>query len=447
MNRHTAFLWLLLAVFLPSLRAAPVAPGLTSPGTANSPGSTLPSFTPTFLWQPAATAVRYNLSISTAGGTEIYSFTSTSAATSHLLPAGVLLGSGSYFWVVRARDSSNAWGPNSSRLYFKAPGTATTAPSVPVPTSPGVLSPPGMEVTSQTPTFDWALSAGASVYGLQILRADTGTSVYATSSIASPTTQLVSPVALTAGVSYYWQVRAINGIGSSNWSAARYFVIAIPPPPAPELISPGTATAPGSVVRGDNVSFSWSGSGISYEIAVYPAEGAAPVWGAAQVMNQSVSIPVSLLGRGAALVWRVRGRSGTTPGSVGPWSSYYYFRTAWHYADWVQAAGFSADQTGYQPGDAPGGGVPNLLRYAFGGNVGSTTPPAPELVPAGAGRAFRLPLRDDAGDASVVVEASEDGTSWTTIAAGITVPGDIALGPVWSTKTRAIFRAQVSLVP
>lgn len=634
------FLCLLFAVFLPSLWAAPPAPRLTSPGTVNSPGTTVASLTPTFIWQPATTATRYSLSIYASGGGQVYSVTPAGAGLSHVLPSGVLLGSGSYYWVVRAGDSAGSWSANSTPFYFKAPGGATSAPSAPVPTSPGTASQPGVEITTQTPTFDWAPSAGASVYSLQLFRTDGGL-VYSSGNIPSSSTQYLSPQALTGGVSYYWQVQAINGIGASNWSARRYFTVPVPPPPAPSLFSPGSSFAPGAVLTGSNVTFSWSGSGISYEVAVYSADGQTTHWGTPQVVNQSVTIPVSTLPAGSALSWRVRARSGTTANTVGPWSSYYYFqtavpppapvtgdlagpgpvlatrasqlswdtggatydsvsvsiamqtspftvislsgltgtsvtlpagiaacsswawtvqgvvggnmsvvsapryfrtgcppaapatvspgqipvatgltpgltpqfswtaiadatsyrvrvfsgavtvwdsaapgtsitipagllgvgqtyrwsvsgenswgssaestrrefRTAWRYADWMQAAGFSPDQAGYRPGDSPAGGAPNLLRYAFGGSAGSPTPPAPELISVGAARKLRIPLKTDAGDVSVLVEASENGTSWTTIAANVTTAGDVELGPVWSAKPRAIFRAQVSLVP
>ncbi len=80
----------------------------------------------------------------------------------------------------------------------------------------------GETVTSLAPTFSWAAAPRATTYHLQIARdSDFTDLVFDVINITG--TSYTLPSALSALQHYYWRVRALNGCGESDFSAARPF--------------------------------------------------------------------------------------------------------------------------------------------------------------------------------------------------------------------------------
>jgi len=89
----------------------------------------------------------------------------------------------------------------------------------------GAPEPPGSLVSSPeppddaTPTLVWDSVAGATSYELERMFDWPASSwdVVSGSPFAAPTTSFTEPVQIAGGV-YKWRVRAVNGVGESEWA-------------------------------------------------------------------------------------------------------------------------------------------------------------------------------------------------------------------------------------
>jgi hypothetical protein len=165
-----------------------------------------------------------------------------------------------YLWRVRGRNNTD-FGP-------WAEGSFTTLP--PPPPSQPVLSAPanGTTTVSNTPTFDWDDVTGAAWYQIQFATSPAtnadgsfSTSIY--SSAAGALTQsayyyqLGSNITLQPGTTYYWHVRAYNGVNPtpSAWSTTFSFTT----PAAGTAVAPASLDVPGVNATGVAIqpSFDW----------------------------------------------------------------------------------------------------------------------------------------------------------------------------------------------
>jgi len=179
---------------------------------------------------------------------------------------------GVLYWRVQAKDKAGNW---SNWIY--SPIRSVTVQSV-FPPSPVLLTPTnGTVLEINTVTLTWNPAASAATYDLKI---DNDASFASPEVDLTGLTATISLVALPEGT-YYWRVRAVNGIGNPGpWSATWTFSTPLDdsaPSPPSSLTSP-THTVGGTDTTNNIIEVDWSddasdgnGSGIA---------GYAGVWGA-----------------------------------------------------------------------------------------------------------------------------------------------------------------------
>lgn len=189
--------------------------------------------TPTFSWNPSASAYRYRFAYDDSPNCPSPVYTSSElSTTSHKPPAMPL---GTFHWCVRARDLAGNWSG------WNPPRTVTILPLIPV--APALASPPAGAITSDvTPTFTWNPVPDGNRYEIQIDE----TSNFALP-LAQTQTGAVGALTYTATAlqtaapskTYYWRVRAINVNNEyGKWSIGRKLVIDVTPPLPPVPRSP-----------------------------------------------------------------------------------------------------------------------------------------------------------------------------------------------------------------
>ena len=176
----------------------PSVPVLTAPAN----GATGVAVTPTLTWSTATGATSYDVYFGTSSTPPMV----TNVTTTSYAPATLSNGT-TYYWHIEARN-------NVGTTDSGAPWSFTTIVAAPAP--PTLASPAnGATGVSLAPTLTWNASTGATSYNVYF-----GTSA-TPPLVNNAITTSYSPGTLTAGVTYYWQIVAMNagGTGSSSvWS-------------------------------------------------------------------------------------------------------------------------------------------------------------------------------------------------------------------------------------
>ncbi len=126
-------------------------------------------------------------------------------------------------------------------LTFSCEKKYVTTPQQNPPETVTLLSPEdGAANISLTPTFAWSASSGATAYRLQLAyTASFDSTLFDIGDIEGISYEATG---LEMDAAYFWRVRAINAVGSSDWSAAWSFSTVIDSaariPSAPILVSP-----------------------------------------------------------------------------------------------------------------------------------------------------------------------------------------------------------------
>jgi hypothetical protein len=213
----------------------PVLPVLTTP----APGSVLSGSSVAFTWTAGGGPASYQLWLGTTGvgSQNLYNSGATTATTETVsgLPANGAPVYARLWWEI-----SGAW-QSADYIYFEA-GT-------PVP--PGLITPvPGRILSGSTVTFAWTPSAGVTDYQLWLGSTGVGSQNLYDSGATKATTVTVSGLA-TNGVTMYarlwWEVSGV-------WTSADYIYTEAGTPVLPVLTTP----APGTVLSGSSVAFTWT---------------------------------------------------------------------------------------------------------------------------------------------------------------------------------------------
>ena len=299
-----------------STGAPPGTFGLSSPAN----GATGQSMSPTLNWTASSGATSYEYCKDTSNnsacdGGWISVGGSTSAALSGLT-AGT-----TYYWHVRALNATGAM--------TYAGGSPTTFWSFTTVGAPGGFShaSPANGATGQsaTPTLAWGASGGATGYEYCYDTTNDGACSGWTSTGASTSTALSG---LTAGSTYYWQVRATNTAGTTyaEGSASAYWSFATLP-------APGTFghSSPSNGATGQTLSptLTWSASAgaASYEYCYDTSNNSA--CNASWIpVGSATSVGLSGLTGGTPYYWQVRAinAAGTTY-AEGNASAFWSFNT------------------------------------------------------------------------------------------------------------------------
>jgi hypothetical protein len=277
-------------------------------------GATNQPTNPVLRWATSSNAVSYSYCIDTNNDNVCNtSWISTGATTSRALSGLV---PGTYYWLVRATNSSGITDANGSAWWSFA-----------IPPLPGTFSKssPGNGVTGQpaNPSLSWGTSSNAVSYEYCINTAASCTIWVSAGSVTGVTLSGRTP-----GVRYYWQVRAKNSMGityaDGGSASTGWFSFTVLPLPGAF-----NKTGPFNGVAGQptNPTITWgtSSGAVSYEYCINTTTACSSpaVWTST---GTDTSVALGGLTPGARYYWQVRATNtaGSTyaNGSSGAW---WYF--------------------------------------------------------------------------------------------------------------------------
>jgi len=302
---------LVLAFARTASSAAPAAPpgafSLTAPANAAVNVPLLPTLT----WTASAGATTYILEVASDVGFTNIVLSQVGIVTTSYTP-GAPVGQGiTVFWRVTAVSVGG------TTLATGAPFSFTT---VILPPAAFALNAPADAATGVVlqPTFDWAASAGAASYTLEVAT-DSGFASIVATQAGLLTTTFIPGAPLTGGTNYYWRVTAVNPGGSTVATGAPFSFQTLTTGPGafalqfPPHLSTGIDT---------DTSFAWGdASGVtSYtlDVATDPAF-ASPVFSVSGIPGSFFSSVLNLT-PSTVYYWRVTAvnGSGTRMGTGAP---------------------------------------------------------------------------------------------------------------------------------
>ena len=273
------------------------------------------SLTPSFSWNNASFAAKYELQVSTSNTFATTVISQPTLSVSNYTTATPLNSNTVYYW--RARASNSAGNGSWSNIW----SFTTLAPAA----TPTLLSPANSTNNiSLTPAFDWNDAANATAYELQVSTTNTfASNIISQTSLTG--SNYTTTMVLANNTVYYWRVRAKNALGNSAWSTVWSFTtipVTPPAPSVPTLLLPTDAAS--------NVSttpfFDWNDASATntYHIQVSTSNTFATL-----VMNDSTSTlsnftPSAALSANSTYFWRVQAK-GT--GGTSAWSNVWSFTT------------------------------------------------------------------------------------------------------------------------
>jgi hypothetical protein len=195
---------------LPALVAPPGAFSLSAPAN----GATNVPLLPTLTWTPSSGAATYTLEAASDAGFTTIVFSQVGIAATSYTPGAPVAQGVTVFWRVTAINGGG------NTLASNAPFSFTT---VVLPPGAFSLNAPADSATGVAlqPTFDWAASAGAATYTLQVAT-DPGFSSIVVNQAGLAATNFIPGAPLTGGTNYYWRVTAVNPGGSTLASGAPF---------------------------------------------------------------------------------------------------------------------------------------------------------------------------------------------------------------------------------
>jgi titin len=294
-----------------TLPPPPPAPTLKSPASA----STVPNLTPRLEWNASSGAVSYGIQVSTSSGFTILIINETGITDLYYdVPGGILNWNTTYYWRVNARNSYGGKSSWSSYRYFRtAVGPPPEAPSalVATPVSSSRIDLIWQDNSSDETGFKIERKTGSGSYS-QITTVGAGVTSY-------------SNTYLSASTTYYYRVRAYKGTLNSNYCEEASATTLPPPPSAPTLRSPASASTVSSLTP--RLEWNASSGAVSYGVQVSTSSGFTTL-----IVNETgitdlyYDIAPGILNWNTTYYWRVNAVNSYN--STSRWSSYRYFRTA-----------------------------------------------------------------------------------------------------------------------
>jgi hypothetical protein len=187
-----------------SASTAASAPILVSPANGTFITSTR---RPTFTWEPVPGAVKYQIAISKSPTLASPMVDSAIVTTLSYTPAGNLPTNVKLFWsvrIIKAVGNPGSW----AKPYF----TFKIGLAIPTLISPAYKA---LGVARQ-PNFKWSAVSGASGYILHVSTSPGFSTVVINMLVGS--TSSIPTTSLAGDRVYYWRVRAVGPITSSDWS-------------------------------------------------------------------------------------------------------------------------------------------------------------------------------------------------------------------------------------
>ncbi|MDK2979841.1 MAG: large repetitive protein [Chloroflexota bacterium] len=282
----------------------PVRASLSEPRSKTLTNDDMPEFS----WQMLENSAYYHIQIADSKYfTNIVQEADGLTELSYVAEA--LPADGVYFWRVRGRNGTDAYGVWSSYRYFTLDTTA--------PDKPTLLSPADTVTYAGQPTYKWSRPSGAKYYRFKYTSvADPNTELYVSEELRSYSYKAPS---VDKGI-YYWYAQARDVAGNwSDWSDP-FTVYIVPPKPARVTIS---APRRGALTTDDQPTLEWNTAAYAdtYDIQVSTSSRFSSL--IADVSGWAdLTYTLDVLSD-ARYYWRVRAVN--TEGVQGSWSSTFYF--------------------------------------------------------------------------------------------------------------------------
>ena len=275
------------------------------------------ALTPTVSWGASSGATSYEYCYDTTNDNACSGWTSVGANTSVGL-SGLTAGT-TYYWQARANNGAGVTYANGAAASY---WSFTT---IALPGTFGKSTPAnGAAGQSLTPTLSWGSSAGVANYDYCY---DTTNDNACSNWLGAGASTSVGLSGLTAGITYYWQVRAVNGGGTTYANGA-----------ATAFWSFTTGTLPGAFVKSSpangaagqaltpTVSWGASSGATSYEYCYDTSnDNACSGWTS---VGASTSAGLSGLTAGTTYYWQARANNGAGAAYAnGAATSYWSFTT------------------------------------------------------------------------------------------------------------------------
>lgn len=274
----------------------------------NATGLTL---TFTLDWNDVPSAENYSLQLSTSPDFQTPLLLDVSGVTSseYQIPQNVLVNRTTYYWRVRAHNSSSFSEWSEVRNFF------TTVDG------PGLISPVNNAIgQSLTPVLDWNDVQNALSYSLQLSAEQSFNNLILNQSGLTVSQFTIPSNTLTNNIKYYWRVRTIYTSGPSEWSAVFNFTTIIAPP---VLVSPLNESV-------DNVltpMLDWNdvsgATGYKVQVSKF-IDFSALLCEYSELTESHLTLPENLLTTNTLYYWRV---NATNSGGTSVWSSIWSFKT------------------------------------------------------------------------------------------------------------------------
>ncbi|MBN2305377.1 MAG: choice-of-anchor D domain-containing protein [Anaerolineae bacterium] len=262
-----------------------------------------PDTTPRLIWRGARGSVLYDIQLYDASlALLLYDQTNRPV---YDVPLANTLDYGMYYWQVRAMDASGNWGDWSDTSAFYV----------------SILRTPrdGSASRNTRPAFTWYPVIGAVEYEFMLDDNNDFSSSIATYTGRARAFRVLTPLA--AG-DYYWQVRALDGVGTPITGWMDYWTVTITPttPGRPRPESPRVR----ALINDDMPTFSWFGAsnGSYYQIQIdNNSDFSSPAQSQVLPPNQLAYTATPL--SDGRWYWRVRAFN--TLDVAGPWSARWFF--------------------------------------------------------------------------------------------------------------------------
>jgi transcriptional regulator CtsR len=286
-------------------------PVLQSPAS----GSTVPSLTPRLEWNASSGAISYGVQVATSSSFTNLLVNETGITDLYYdIAPGILNWGTTYYWRVNAKDSLDNTSSWSGSFNFKT-GLG------PTPNSPSDLI--ATPISTSQINLTWQDNSSDET-GLKIER-KTGTGSYSQIATVGANVTSYSNSGLSARTTYYYRVRAYNNVGNSDYSNEASATTLPPPPAAPILKSPASASTVSSLTP--RLEWNASSGAVSYGIQVSTSYSFTNLLvNETGITDLYYDIAPGILKWNTTYYWRVNASNSFD--STSSWSSSRYFKTA-----------------------------------------------------------------------------------------------------------------------
>jgi hypothetical protein len=294
-----------------TLPPPPSAPTLKSPASR----STVPTLTPRLEWNAPTGAVSYGVQVATSSSFTNLLVNETGITDLYydIAPA-ILNWNATYYWRVNASNNFSSTSRWSSNRYFRtAIGPPPNAPSdlVTTPTSSSRIDLTWQDNSDDETGFKIERKTGSGSYS-QIAAVGAGVTSYSNASLGVSTT-------------YYYRVRAYKGTLNSGYCGEASATTLPPPPSAPTLKSPASASTVPNLTPG--LEWNASSGAVSYGVQVSTSSSFTNLLvSETGVTDLYCDIAPATLNWNTTYYWRVNASNSFN--STSSWSSNRYFKTA-----------------------------------------------------------------------------------------------------------------------